>query len=105
SQYPHRRLRHNPMAVKRQAIKTAAIITMAQEPILVNPVRALGLRRQTASRKLPGNARATAASKLAHVPMEKITTSAIRPGDRSLLMLKNIPPHALPRLRELFIHK
>lgn len=86
SQYPQRRPSHNPIVVKMQAIQTATISTMAAEPIRVNPARALGLRFQIGSRKLPGNVRDTAEIKLAHVPIAKRITSPIIPGDRALLM-------------------
>jgi hypothetical protein len=87
SQYPQRRPRHNPIAVKVQAMQTAIISTMAAEPIRVNPARALGLRLQIGSRKLPGNVRDTAEMKLAHVPMANSSTSAITPKGRALVIL------------------
>ncbi len=87
SQYPQRRPRHNPIAVKVQAMQTAIISTMAAEPIRVNPVRALGLSLQIGSRKLPGNVRDTAEMKLAHVPMANSRTRAITPKGRVLVIL------------------
>ena len=83
SQYPQRRPNHNPMPVKMQAIQTAIISTMATEPIRVNPARALGLRLQIDSRKLPGNVRDTAEMKLAHVPTANSRTSEITPKGRA----------------------
>ena len=77
---------HNPTALKMQAMQTAIISTMAEEPIRLNPACALGLRCQIGSRKLPGNNRATAERKLAHVPMEKSIISAITPNGRALVI-------------------
>jgi hypothetical protein len=72
------------MVVKMQAIQTAIISAMAAEPIRVNPARALGLRLQIGSRKLPGNVRDITEMKLAHAPIAKSKTSAITPIGRPL---------------------
>jgi len=86
SQYPQRLRSHKPIVVKVQAIQTAIISTMAHEPIRLNPARALGLRRQIGSRKLPEKVRDTAERKLAHVPIANSTIKAITPKGRALVM-------------------
>ncbi|MDQ3885135.1 MAG: hypothetical protein M3239_06795, partial [Thermoproteota archaeon] len=82
SQYPHRILRHKPIAADAQAIETAHISTIAQAPMLAKPSRARGLRCHIGSRKLPGKSREVKAIKLMTAPNKKKMLRAVIPIGR-----------------------